>query len=488
MSVTAEYIFLRQALGLDLKAEAAAYCRYLLSQQNSDGSWGLAPEYPGDVSTSTEAYLALKILGTSPHIPAMWRARAFVLKSGGIARVRVFTRIFLATFGLFPWRAVPELPVELMLLSSICPINIYKFASWARGTIAPLLIICHHQPVYSLPNGKSASNDYLDELWLDCTNKNVPYGLPLWELMSQREFAGLAFGVLDIRLPGRCVDRMRKTVLQELAVTAPKGAKMPFLSEGDVVVAWWVRTMTKALKPAPDRTIMVMNVFNVWNLFAEWFPNGAAGLIGISFFYSYTLLVARNILQDISLNYVASTNRKALVEHRTKQQVEAMTAIQRGNFMRAAPMVGDSKMLFMAATNQHKARYLETDWSEAVIAPGVPLSGRPHALGRPSYINDIEYCRGYPTRNIVRIIGKDAAGDWHLLFKAKCMAGDPPGVDGPDRDRDAELICSLIHYPLTQDPISITSELLATLFIWCYSNILVGSISKLNGVQIWPRT
>ncbi|CAI7574303.1 unnamed protein product [Penicillium viridicatum] len=197
VTITAEYIFLRQALGLDLKTEAAAYCRYLLSQQNSDGSWGLAPEYPGDVSTSTEAYLALKILGTSPHIPAMRRARAFVLKSGGIARVRVFTRIFLATFGLFPWRAVPELPVELMLLPSVCPINIYKFASWARGTIAPLLIICHHQPVYSLPNGKSASNDYLDELWLDCTNKNVPYGLPLCELMSQREFTALAFGVLD---------------------------------------------------------------------------------------------------------------------------------------------------------------------------------------------------------------------------------------------------------------------------------------------------
>ncbi|CAG8333891.1 unnamed protein product [Penicillium nalgiovense] len=197
VTVTAEYIFLRQALGLDLKADVAAYCRYLLSQQNSDGSWGLAPEYPGDVSTSTEAYLALKILGTSPHIPAMQNAREFVLKTGGIARVRVFTRIFLATFGLFPWSAVPELPVELMLLPSICPINIYKFASWARGTVAPLLIICHHQPVYSLPNGKSANNDYLDELWLDRTNKSVPYGVPLWDLMFQREFAALAFGVLD---------------------------------------------------------------------------------------------------------------------------------------------------------------------------------------------------------------------------------------------------------------------------------------------------
>lgn len=197
VTVTAEYIFLRQALRLDLKTDIAAYCRYLLSQQNSDGSWGLAPEYPGDVSTSTEAYLALKILGTSPHTPAMRNARAFVLKAGGIARVRIFTRIFLATFGLFPWSAVPELPVELMLLPSICPINIYKFASWARGTIAPLLIICHHQPVYSLPNGKSTDNDYLDELWVDCTNKSVPYGLPLWDLMSQGEFAGLAFGVLD---------------------------------------------------------------------------------------------------------------------------------------------------------------------------------------------------------------------------------------------------------------------------------------------------
>ncbi|KXG54402.1 Terpenoid cyclases/protein prenyltransferase alpha-alpha toroid [Penicillium griseofulvum] len=197
VTVTAEYIFLRQAFGLDLKADAIAYCRYLLSQQNSDGSWGLAPEHPGDVSTSTEAYLALKILGTSPHIPAMRRARAFVLEAGGIARVRVFTRIFLATFGLFPWDAVPELPVELMLLPSICPINIYTFASWARGTIAPLLIICHHRPVYSLPNGKSATNDYLDELWLDCTSKSVPYGQPLWDLLSQREFAGSAFGVLD---------------------------------------------------------------------------------------------------------------------------------------------------------------------------------------------------------------------------------------------------------------------------------------------------
>ncbi|KOC14315.1 putative squalene-hopene-cyclase [Aspergillus flavus AF70] len=197
VTITAEYIFLRQALGLDLKTDGAAYCRHILSQQNSDGSWGLAPEYPGDVSTTTEAYLALKMLGLSTDAPAMQQAKAFVLNAGGVAKVRVFTRIFLATFGLFPWKAVPQLPVELILLPSACPINIYKFASWARGTIAPLLIICHHQPVYALPNGVFAENEYLDELWQDPTNKSEPYSPSIWELLSQGDITGLTFSLLD---------------------------------------------------------------------------------------------------------------------------------------------------------------------------------------------------------------------------------------------------------------------------------------------------
>ncbi|KAF9882813.1 hypothetical protein FE257_005120 [Aspergillus nanangensis] len=197
VTITAEYIFLRQALGLDLEADGPAYCRHILSQQNPDGSWGLAPEHPGDVSTTTEAYLALKILSTGVDTPSMQRARTFILNAGGIARVRVFTRIFLATFGLFPWTAVPQLPVELILLPYFCPINIYKFASWARGTIAPLLIICNHQPVYALPNGLSADNDYLDTLWLDPTNKNVPYGPSLCDLLFEWDIAGLAFSILD---------------------------------------------------------------------------------------------------------------------------------------------------------------------------------------------------------------------------------------------------------------------------------------------------
>ena len=197
VTITSEYIFLRQGLGLDLNADRESYRSYLLSEQNEDGSWGLAPGLPGDVSTTSEAYLALKILGESPETTHMRCARDCVRRLGGVAKVRVFTRIFFATFGLFPWSAVPQLPVELMLLPAASPINIYKFASWARSTIIPLLILCHHQPVFALSNGVSAQNDFLDELWLDPSQKSIPYSTSIWNLFWNGSFTETAFTVID---------------------------------------------------------------------------------------------------------------------------------------------------------------------------------------------------------------------------------------------------------------------------------------------------
>lgn len=116
-TVTAEYVFLYQAFGLDISGSRKLLCQWFFSQQKDDGSWGIAPDYPGDVSTTVESYLALKILQIPPESPAMQRARVFILSVGGLAKVRIFTRIYLATFGLFSWNDIPEMPVELVFVS-----------------------------------------------------------------------------------------------------------------------------------------------------------------------------------------------------------------------------------------------------------------------------------------------------------------------------------------------------------------------------------
>lgn len=181
-TITAEYIFMRQAMGIDLAADAPDLRKWLLSDQNPDGSWSLGHGLPGDISTTAEAYLALKILGVPADSHPMRRARVFVLRNGSLSRVRVFTRIFFSMFGLFPWEAVPQLPPELILLPALFPISIYRLSSWARITLVPLLVIAHHQPVFSLPNRSSPSNDFLDELWSNPANKMVPYAPSLVQL------------------------------------------------------------------------------------------------------------------------------------------------------------------------------------------------------------------------------------------------------------------------------------------------------------------
>ncbi len=56
----------------------------------------------------------------------MVRAREAILARGGAARANVFTRIALALFGQMPWRGVPYIPVEIMLLPRWFPFHLTR--------------------------------------------------------------------------------------------------------------------------------------------------------------------------------------------------------------------------------------------------------------------------------------------------------------------------------------------------------------------------
>ena len=71
----------------------------------------------------------------------MARAREAILARGGAVNSNVFTRVLLSLYGILPWRSVPEMPVEIMLLPRWFPFHLTKVSYWARTVLVPLLVL-----------------------------------------------------------------------------------------------------------------------------------------------------------------------------------------------------------------------------------------------------------------------------------------------------------------------------------------------------------
>jgi squalene-hopene/tetraprenyl-beta-curcumene cyclase len=151
VTMDAEDLLLRQFLGIQDAATVEASARFIRGQQRDDGTWATFYGGPGDLSTTIEAYVALRLAGDRPDDPHMQRAASWVRSRGGIAASRVFTRIWLALFGWWKWDALPELPPELIFLPKWFPLNIYDFGCWARQTIVPLTVVSAKRPVRPAP-------------------------------------------------------------------------------------------------------------------------------------------------------------------------------------------------------------------------------------------------------------------------------------------------------------------------------------------------
>ena len=151
VTMDAEDLLLRQFLGILDPADLAASARWIRSQQRPDGTWSLFEQGPADLSTTIEAYAALRLAGDPADAPHLDAARRFVLARGGIEASRVFTRIWLALFGEWSWEDLPAMPPELVLLPSWVPLNVYDWACWARQTVVPITVVATLRPVRPLP-------------------------------------------------------------------------------------------------------------------------------------------------------------------------------------------------------------------------------------------------------------------------------------------------------------------------------------------------
>ena len=141
-TIPAEYIMMMHYLddiNEELQGKMAVYLR---SRQSDDGSYPLFTGGDGDISCSIKVYYALKMAGDSIDAPHMTKLRDYILSQGGAAKANVFTRIALAIFEQLPWRGVPYIPVEIMLLPNWFPFHLDKVSYWSRTVMVPLFILC----------------------------------------------------------------------------------------------------------------------------------------------------------------------------------------------------------------------------------------------------------------------------------------------------------------------------------------------------------
>ena len=146
-TVPAEYVLFRHYLGEPVDAALeAGIAGYLRRIQGAHGGWPLLADGAFDMSATVKAYFALKMIGDPPLAEHMRRAREAVRLRGGAERSNVFTRCLLALYGIISWRAVPVMPVELMLLPTWFPFHLDKISYWGRTVIVPLLVLMAKKP------------------------------------------------------------------------------------------------------------------------------------------------------------------------------------------------------------------------------------------------------------------------------------------------------------------------------------------------------
>ena len=176
--IEAEWLLAMHFLGYEHPRKADIVAT-LLKAQRDDGSWEIYYAAPaGDINATVECYAALRCVGMPADDERLVRAREWIFSHGGLPKIRVFTRYWLALIGEWPWDRTPNLPPEVIANPRFFRFDIYNFSSWARATLLPLAVLSARRAVRPLPR-----ESRLDELFpggRDKTDYKLPDDNPIF--------------------------------------------------------------------------------------------------------------------------------------------------------------------------------------------------------------------------------------------------------------------------------------------------------------------
>ncbi|KAM5342903.1 hypothetical protein ACJ41O_013869 [Fusarium nematophilum] len=174
-------------------------------------------------------------------------------------------------------------------------------------------------------------------------------------------------------LPQRAVQELRSEAMASLAATP---SLAPFVSDGDVVVAWLAVMATEAiLARSSTRTVSIANAFDLRGRSASLFPaeKDKGAYVQNAVFPCWTNLPASHVLfrKPDALGTVAQAIRESIKTQTTEASVHALARLTRESLDKSGlpPMFGDTSSFVVNMSNWSKARLFESlDFGPAIVS------------------------------------------------------------------------------------------------------------------------
>lgn len=221
-------------------------------------------------------------------------------------------------------------------------------------------------------------------------------------------------------LPRAFVASLRRRALQDLAVEGEE-EKQPFVSDGDVLTAWFARALAAS---QPTRPLTVLHALNA----RFRLPELAAASSGGVYLQNMAVGAFAFLAPDLAagpLGPAALENRRCLVEQAAEGQVRAFIGALRakadanGGVADPATMLcGPTDAVLAPFTNWARADLFNAaDFSAAVLGgPGAEEEGGArrdnHKPGRIVFHHAQSMRQSAGARNVVVVLGKDTAENY----------------------------------------------------------------------------
>ena len=224
-----------------------------------------------------------------------------------------------------------------------------------------------------------------------------------------------------IFLPEKSVAGLKQTTVARIPLK-PNGqgsgaAEKPFVSEGDIISAWAIKSIGLGLGPKCKRTMAVMNVFELRSRLHQAFDSSTA-YVQNAFFVITTILTVQEA-QELPLGEIALRLRSSMTEQISEPQVEALIRGHRASIQKSDRPVVFAKRdsILLPFSNWGKARFFDiVDFGPAVLKACSKIGSKRNEPGKPVlFLSCDANPKPNPTyRNVINIIGKDPSGNYWI--------------------------------------------------------------------------